>query len=65
METERPTTNIVNIVVPKLCWMKLPIFDPKEEPTKCNNLLAQAEIITDDRRLFDRLTEQLKQIGEK
>jgi HlyD family secretion protein len=28
-----------------------------------NNLLAQAEIITDDRRLYDRLTGQLKKIG--
>ena len=30
-----------------------------------NNLSAQAEIITDDRKLFDRLLGQLKKIGER
>jgi HlyD family secretion protein len=30
-----------------------------------NNLSAQAEIVTDNRRLFDRLTGQLKQIWER
>jgi HlyD family secretion protein len=30
-----------------------------------NNLSAQGEIITDDRKLFDRLLGQLKQIWER
>jgi len=30
-----------------------------------NNLAAGAEIITDDRRLFDRLTGQLKKVWER
>jgi HlyD family secretion protein len=30
-----------------------------------NNLSAQAEIITDNRKLFDRLAGQLKQIWER